>query len=349
MVMVQSFMNTLKQNAQNPFILISMENERPSNFDLFNTDNPGNGELNKPFSGEELATTVSKGLKEYFKEEKEFKNIYTPFSEKSNFYRIKLEQFGNISEVFSDTSIRISESKYLKAFSRGDQLDKEQIDRYKKKGVDYLYQEKKQVDEYIELKIKALINKLDDDNLDLQKVQLIQLSSIEQVRQVVQALGVRESVIELTEKISNSITKSLKKNKNMKSLIDSISLNNNFFFEHSHLVNYLCASIADELNWDDKIVSKLIFASIFVIELKDPRLAVVYSLNGKTFNQLKRDEKSLVKNHMNLAITQLDKNYPDFSTDEKNLILNHEHPGGGGFIKGLMKNIPPLSTVLIYL
>ena len=50
---------------------------------------------------------------------------------------------------------------------------------------------------------------------------------------------------------------------------------------------------------------------------------------------------------MNLAITKLDKTYQDFSTDEKNLILNHhEHPGGGGFIKGLNeKNIPPLSTV----
>ena len=126
--------NTLKQNVKNPFILISMENLRDYQiFDLFNTNM--NGKLNKPFSGEELATTVSKGLKEYFKEEKEFKNIYTPFSEKS--FSNQTRAVWQHKRVFSDTSIRISESKYLKAFSCGDQIDKGKLIATRKR-VDYL-------------------------------------------------------------------------------------------------------------------------------------------------------------------------------------------------------------------
>ena len=338
-----------EQQKSIPFILVSSEDIRDHQaFDFFSNDHPGNGRINKPFSGQELGSVTSKALKEAFESKPENKNKWTPFSENSHFYRVKIEHFKNTSEIFSDTSIKISESKYLKAFNRGESIDDNQIKRYKEKGVEYFYQEKKQFDEYIELKIKALIKQLDNDDLDSSKINLIQLNSIEQIREVVQSLGIRESVVELTEKIADSVTKSLKKNKSMKDLLSSLSANKGFFFEHSHIVNYICASIAEELNWDDKIISKFVFCSLFSdMELTDPKLAIVTSLEDKSFNNLKREEKNLVKSHMDGAILKLDSTYSDFSTDEKNIILNHhERPGGSGFSKGLNEfKIPPLSGV----
>jgi len=338
------------QNLNKPFILISsldvIDDEKLDNFEKKSE----NSKISKPFEHEVFTKLVAKSISQ----SKHMSNDSEEISEESllqsqvtGYFRNKLQSH---MKFIADTYIKIGESKFIKIGEQNSIVTKEQIDRFLEKGIDFFYLNKDQFNDFLNSSIKNLMDELDNNDLGTDEVISLHLNSIKQVQEVVKTVGVKQPVIELTDKVAGSVNKALSKEKNLKSFLKNLVHKENYFFEHSNIINYLCGAMVKELGWDkERATKRFITVSMFFdISLNDPKLAVIQNITDSEYSAITKDEQKEILNHIKKSIEIVSKSKSIIGDEFKIIEQHHEKPDGSGFPKGLnASQIPPQSAVFI--
>ena len=164
------------------------------------------------------------------------------------------------------------------------------------------------------------------------------------------SVGIQKSVIELTDKVAESVNNQLEKEKKLSSFLGQLLKKENYSFELANIINYLSGGICREMGWDKRTMSKFIYASTFcdVAISSEPKLAAFEDFKGPGLASLNDKEKRLVQEHINRAIDIVNKT-DSVSNDEIMLIKeHHEKPDGSGYPRGINSSqIKPISAAFI--
>jgi len=335
-----------------PFVFITRGDlSEIESLSKFHEDNLNNAKLNMPFDHEEFTEIISKALLS-LATESNLEHIAIPISKGSKYYRIKLTRFLKFTKSMSDTFIKLSGEKYIKILDIDEVVDQGKFQRYLDKGLEYLHLDKEQFNSYLDKRVNALMEKLDQTDLESGEAVSLHLETIQQVQEVAMSIGVKKQIIELADKLTDNVINTIKKNKNFKDFLSPTSSKKGYQFEHSNLVNYLVCGMANHIKSlsTDQASQKLIQASLFCdIGLSDNSHIQIISKEDARYVELERIDKKSIDTHMQLGGASIGKtNHPMADDIEKIILSHHEKPDGTGFPRGLTnKKIPQLSAAFI--
>jgi len=334
------------KNLDIPFALCSTYSpEDIDGFEEFDTDHPLNAYFQKPFTSEEIVGHINKVCGEET----------IPTSEIQTFVRVNPERFmrlNQIKETF-DVYIRLSKKKYVKIINEGESESFEVIDKYIKKGVDYIFLEWQKYEIFEKKSIEALFDKFEEQLATASNEELTEnvLDSIEAIQGMVKNLGVNERTVELIDKVVDSTEKMISKSGSLDELLNLLKSKDGYIKDHGYLCSYVACSIAERMSWKTEgIWKKIITASLFQnISLEENELAMIYDLNSNEYKGLEERVQTKVKMHPQDSVKMISDAESNFSEDTRKMIQNHhELPDGSGFPRGLNStNVAPLEALFI--
>jgi response regulator RpfG family c-di-GMP phosphodiesterase len=341
------------KNLNKPFILLSgADNKQDEKLSGF-SERKENYVISKPFEHGKFTSILAQAIKQSYQMSNNAHSIEEDSllqSSSTGYFRIRGTKLLNQANFVADTYIKISDGKFIKIGDKSGPIATEQIQRYLDKNIEYFFLNKEQFNDFMNNSIKDLMSKFDNTALEAPEVMSLHLASIKQVQEVVKNIGVKEEVIELTDKVANMVNSALVKEKNLNMFLVNIVNKEDYFFAHSNIINYLCSAMVKELGWDkDRATKRFITVSMFFdIALNDPKLASIHDINAPLFNSLSKQERTEILSHLKNAIDIVSKSQSIMSDEFKIIEQHHEKPDGKGFPKGLnAKQIPPQSAVFI--
>jgi response regulator RpfG family c-di-GMP phosphodiesterase len=340
-------------NTKKPFMLISSLEKIPDEKFLGFSDKKDNFKITKPFEHDKftemLASAISIATQNAENKKDQISNLLLQ-SQISGYFRIRCTKLNMQANFIADTYIKITDEKFVRIGEKGNAIEADQIQRYLSKNIEYFYLDKVQFNNFLNNSLKDLMSKLNKVNPDSPEIHSLNLETIQQVQEVAKSIGVKEPVIEITDKVAAIINSTLAKEKSLNQVLKNIVQRENYFFEHSNIINYLCGAMVKELGWDtQRATKKFVTVSMFFdIALNDPKFSYIKSLNDSAYTQLSSSEKEEYLAHIKYSIDILASSKNVTGEEFKILEQHHEKPTGVGFPRGLTaKQIPPQSAVFI--
>lgn len=270
------------------------------------------------------------------------------------FCRIRLSSLLRMSALACDIYLRLSQEKYVKVAHTGDLFEQEDFDRYRKKGLEYLYLPRESADFFLE--------KLTREILALRNVQArppsadsVQLpeKALAIVHELSLDLGFTPEVQALAKANVALALTTIQADQRLGDLLQTLVLNKDSYISaHSIALAHVACGIAAQMQWHTgSTLYKLALASfLHDITLRHQELAQLRTSrelerSGTKFSQ---DEHLSFLKHAEEA-SQLAAQLTDVPPDVDAIILqHHEMPDGSGFPHHLgHTRIFPLSAVFI--
>lgn len=336
-----------EKNLKIPFALCSTYSPLDiKEFEGFDTDNTDNEYFQKPFTSEQIIDYITKVLSS---------DDADGSSDTSDYIKVNPERFlrlNQITETFN-IYIKLSQTKYVKIINEGECENFDVVEKYIKKGVDYIYLEKDKYKTFEKVSMEALFKKFDlikDSGSTEDQVEAV-LDSIASIQDYAKNLGVDEQTIELIDSVIKNTEEMISKFTKLDELLLLLQSRNGYIKDHSYLTSFLACAIAERMSWKTEgIWKKIIMASLFQnISIESDEEAKIYGLNSKEFEKLDDRVRTKVKLHPQDAIKMLEGAEEHFSEDTRKMIQNHhELPDGSGFPRGLdSTKVAPLEAVFI--
>jgi CheY-like chemotaxis protein len=280
---------------------------------------------------------------------KEENPVHEP-STSSKFHPIPVHYLNLFEQIPVDIFIKLSESKYVKCYKKGDSFTGLDETKLKDKSVTRLFIEsssdKVGTNEIIQA---AIINIFKKKEVSLEE----RLSNnYYQLTNMIKFMGMTP---ELSKTIKTSIQESTKYILESNVLKDSwkkLNLKGNFPAKLYTLQCFICGAILKRQSWNSEpSLLKLTMASL----LQDLSIEEIELMELYDFDEFKKIQPtlsaSLVKNYLDhpLKAKELANQIPDLPLDiEKILLDQHETPLGSGFPKGISASqLSPLSCLFI--
>lgn len=329
-----------------PFVLCSTYSPLDiEGFENFDTDHPHNNYFQKPFTSEEIIGHINKV----------FDSSDSDPEKSSDYVKVNPERFMRLNQI-KDTFnvyIRLSQKKYVKIINEGESETFDVIEKYIKKGIDFIYLEKDKYSIFEQASIEALFDKFEkikDNGTEEEQVETV-LDSIDSIQDYVKNLGVNERTLELIDKVISSTEEMISKASKLDELLKLLQSRNGYIKDHSYLTSYLACAIADRMSWKTEgIWKKIIMASLFQnISLEKDEEAMVMGLNTETYEKFNDRVKTRIKIHPQDSVKIIQGAEEYFSEDTRKMIQNHhELPDGSGFPRGLdSTKTAPLEALFI--
>lgn len=319
-----------------PFLLLTSEaiNDLPE-FTNFYEENEFNKYLQKPCSGDRILETFNEF---YNNAQDNTKN------DEQDYIRVNIKRFLKYNTTKLNIFIKINKEKYLKISHENEDVEKEQLQKYIDKGVNDLFVDKTQYDEFIAGILKKLSQML-LKSLNTKKSIQSQLIATSEMQVIAKEMGITEQIIEVADKLTSVVIEEVKSDKNLSKALEKILKSDGYIAKHTILINYLNAVITKDMGWDeDSILKKLIFSSLFCDISLDSELAKIQSLESEHFKELDLSDRKKVKEHV-LQVTDLLQSNNNIMNDESDIIKDHhERPDGSGFPRALDYKTIPLVT-----
>ncbi len=268
--------------------------------------------------------------------------------------RIAAKLLLSVGPLNGDIYIRLSESKFVKLFRKGDVFDLNDLEKYSiKKGVNYLYIRQEQCQEFAQ-KYKVELDKIfKSDRLNIEDMSLLNMSVQETVQELIRKVGFSKEVQEITRTQVQLTVKSMGKDPDLADILKKLkATEGQYISSHSTLCAYFSCAIAGQLQWgSDTTFTKLSLAAfLHDITLNNHDLAQLTSLDELERYETKftAEEIKQFKNHP-VEAAELAKRMTEVPADVDTIIRqHHEKADGKGFPRSLSHQyIAPLAVVFI--
>lgn len=267
------------------------------------------------------------------------------------FQKIRLFNFYRFNKPHCHVYLKLSRMKYVKVFNKGVKYSRSELEKLKKKNIDYLYIRN---DDFNKFKVNFFRNnflEFDTSKATPEELKEKLEFSHAMLHEMVQNLGFSKDAIDLTEKSIKAITGLLEKSEgDIKTLLENFKSGDDYFYDHSYLTTVICCDILKKMNWySDERMRILTMASLFHdITLKSVSLARITNKNDPELQKFSQKEVKKYLRHP-LDAFELVLEYPDIPSKVGEVICqHHEGPEGEGFPNSLRpSNIDPLSAVFI--
>lgn len=272
------------------------------------------------------------------------------------FSRIKITSLQMMSALACDLYLKLSGEKYVKVVREGDFFEKDDYDRFNKKGVEYLYLPQESAE--------LFLTKLTHEVLSLRsakvgtsnEVQLITRHIQNLIHELSLDLGFTPEVQELTKSNVNLALNVIGGNKKLSELLQPMLENNDAYItSHSIALAHVACGLATKMQWPtENTLFKLTLAAFLhditlsnqeVAQFRTEEALLQSLINSKKFSE---EEVAAYKKHpINAALiaSQFREIPPDVDTI---IAQHHELPDGKGFPNHLNHlKIFPLACLFI--
>jgi HD-GYP domain-containing protein (c-di-GMP phosphodiesterase class II) len=286
-------------------------------------------------------------------------NVHQRATQEKRYCKMNLSFFWGADEIFCDVFLKISDGKYVKVFNRYQKIDQDDLVRFQKKSVRYLYVRDRDfslITQHLVQSLRPVLSQEGENNQLIHGLGAhhlpvsVPIQLQETVAESINQLGLTEDAVEMTSFAINATMELLGKRPEVYKIIEESVKNHNYLSEHSFFLAYLTGAILAETPWsNERNVIALTCAAFFHdINLKTDEMAKIQDIHEQAFKNLAPEEQEIVKNHPTEAVKTIQgiEGLPQ----EAFLIIgqHHEKFDGSGFPAGLNHNrLHPLSSLFI--
>jgi HD-GYP domain-containing protein (c-di-GMP phosphodiesterase class II)/CheY-like chemotaxis protein len=271
----------------------------------------------------------------------------------TKYCRIKTKLLIDVSPLYSDIYAKLSETKYLKIFQKGDVFDREDLRRYtEQKKIEYVYLRKESCSEFIH-KYVSRIEEIARSSKDLpfDEVAYMHTSIQESVQELIEKIGFNEDVQSLAKAQIQLTVKMMGKKPVLKNILKRLEgRKGKYLSDHSFLTGTIACAIASHLEWSSEATFLKLTIAAFMhdVILTDEKVAECESVEQAEALGLSEDAVASFKKHP-LKAAELIRQMSEIPSDVDSIVFqHHELPNGNGFPRGINSaHISPLSAIFI--
>jgi hypothetical protein len=273
---------------------------------------------------------------------------------KPDYIPVGIHYFYDIQNTPCDVYIRIKKGpndyQFVKRIHSKDIFDKSDIKKYEEQGLKEFYIPKDYIQYFSTFVTNNLVNKLEREDITLEDRILATATAHEIVRETIQAIGLDDASVELSNASINSMVKSVKNYPKVAELLKFLFSNKvSYAYQHSHLLALMCHYVLSKQSWyRSEHLETLSFVSFFSdVTLKSSLQMQISSMRELAESNLSDEEKRQVISHAKDAVELLG-GHPDANDYIKTVLLqSHGKLNGVGFEDNPGEELHPLSKVFI--
>lgn len=294
----------------------------------------------KPYDIVRFKETIEKSLQWAKKEEFEQSVIEI---ERDEFLPLKLRNLYLFQKMPFDCYIELTRTKFIKAFAKEKPYTQSAIQDLARRNIKVLFLKKDEHLQFLENSMKKVMENLDRD-LPAKKILENQISGSLVLQQFVKEVGIGEGVIELADKIIESVDVNFKQYKDFTQFVLDYPLLHGDSAERSILIFYICEAICRGLGWRSDLSRKKLGLASFIHDahLDNEEMIRLQTLDHPDMDHYTPEEQENYRTHARRA-AEIATHFSGYSDTEFIIEQHHEMPDGSGFPAKL--NSSRLTTV----
>ncbi|MBF0364584.1 MAG: HD domain-containing protein [Oligoflexia bacterium] len=267
-----------------------------------------------------------------------------------NFSRVNMDRLLEHHFVNCDLFIQISPLKMVKLVNAYEKFSKEIFEKYRKKGIKYLYVHTNDYMSFTEFTYESLRKRLNRPGNSIASDISYTVESTSIIHDTIRNLKISESTVKILNEAAASSIATLKKNSNVKGMIEAMASRGGYLFSHCLMISYIGGMVSMKMEWNAvPTLQKISMAAIIHdVALDDEVLARIDELHTLDFNKIGLKNIEHIKKHPLEAKQILDK-MSDLPPDVAQIVLaHHERPEGTGFPRNLnAQQVSQISSLFI--
>lgn len=286
----------------------------------------------------------------------EFKDIVTKLmkfhdrmtGKSSGYHRVSVKYMLDLGNVSVDVFVQINEKKYVKVIRRFQDFSNEDIEKYAKREIKYLYVLEKDLKAFTtDISSKLVKQCMVDINKGNKTI--VPLKCYDFVYDSINSIGLDSGTLNIAN-IALTNTVDIINSTPMGNLILDILNKDNYISEHSLLLSYIVCTTCRQTEWYNKSnIMRLTAASFFHdMKISNEDVCRISSKEQMAFFDLSEEERKNLDEHPILA-SEVVKKIKGLPMGVEKVVLNHhEKYDGSGFPRGAnYRQIDPLSGIFI--
>ena len=268
--------------------------------------------------------------------------------------RITLNHIHRSGTIESPLYAKISDNKYIKVIHDNEFFGSDELERFKKKNIHYLYIEKEKARSFFKKQTLAYESEIKNKTLSLEEQLDISLEISTSIQDMSASFGFTEDLEKITKTGIDLALKTMLSNPSLKSLLGNLNLQTgNYLAIHSSRLPYLANHISKMMGWgSDTTAYKMALASfIHDSTLHNPIHAKYQNESELVQHSTETLSKEELENFINHPIkaAEIASQFKGVPSDVDIIIAqHHENCAGTGFpFKINHSLIAPLSCVFI--
>jgi HD-GYP domain-containing protein (c-di-GMP phosphodiesterase class II) len=241
-------------------------------------------------------------------------DFITKYFKDSNYVPVVLKRVIPEFSYGFDIFARSKENTYLNILKSGQTFKKELLERYKEKGLDFMYVKKK---DYKEFCLQTKNNTTEDKNAQLDSEETsIEINAVESLHNYIEDLGIDKSVIDLTKSLHKEIESKFN-DKVMGKLLDRFKkMEGTFLYNHSYLTSTIAITAGNKFTWMNYENKEKLYLGSVLHDLgyKYKENALHEGLNKNEVDAMDFEEKEDILEHtvrFEKHLAKLDSIHPD--------------------------------------
>ncbi len=299
--------------------------------------NLASGLLLRPLNVHDFLSSVNRSLG--WVREREIRDATLDLSAE-NFIPFKVRSFFRMNSVQYPIYMQITEQKFIRVFEAEEHYTHEQLHRYVKKGVRYLYFEKRDYLLFLSESMAKLRTVLEDPNCSFKLLAQAQIQGCMIIQEYARAIGLNESIVDFLYLLLSTIQGQYKEIGDIKKVLTLFPFKQQDIYARAILNAYICLAVIKELNWQSELTfQKLGVAAIFYDALINNDELLQYASIEEIRLSESYDEEEIedFKQHPVRAaeLIRLSQGLPecDFIIQQ-----HHERPDSSGYPQGISSN-----------
>lgn len=206
------------------------------------------GFLLKPFHPDDLVKTISSILPANTSNKNKSTSSDENFSD-TDFCKVSIEEFIQGRGIRHPIYIRLRSQKYLKIAHEGQDIDQEQVEIYKSKGLKYLFLKKEDFGKLVEFNFTLAKGLKKVSDISKKKKQNFLRYSTEVLMEKVFIDGIDEEFFQTSSEFVLNCVDLLCEDQQSLSLLDSLNSHSDWLYAHSLGVSLYSSMIAQKYGW----------------------------------------------------------------------------------------------------
>lgn len=202
--------------------------------------------LTKPFKDDELIDAIKKilGIKK-----EESSETSTIEDQKPTFCRVSLEDFVTDRDIQMDVYVKLSKEKHIKIAHKGNRIDLERVDNYRKKGLKHLYVRQEDFKKVLDFNVMLSKVVANSDEVTQEKKKRFVANTAEIILENVAIVGIDEHAFSEAKDFFFSSFDVLTEDLQTLDLLNSLSDHSDQLYAHCLGVSIYSVMIAREMEW----------------------------------------------------------------------------------------------------